>query len=184
MVNISYNRRSALRLAALGGAVAVVGVTMPIAEAGETLPNGCRVGKFVEKLDEVTYMYELISPDNKVVGYTLDRKSRQLLKAVVQEVNAKGGIVPPPVQGTSTQADPWACALAIGEFVALAAFPWARGAKVAWRLLSIVRRYGVDKTARILTGSYHLAEASMRTQIRQLIGDLTGIGAIAHACFS
>lgn len=177
----SINRRVLLKGATLGVPLILLGGTAVHAVTPEKLADGNYVGRVVEYLDGGARLHEVLSPSGNPVGYILDKKTRKELAAISKNLQGLG--VSSENKSVTPQGNVWSCAGALALFVAETAIPGAKVAKTGWRLVKLVRRYGVQKVARILRGAWHLADRTAQQEFRMLAAELLGIGMIQKECF-
>lgn len=181
----SINRRVLLKGATLGIPLILLGGTAAYAVTPEKLADGNYVGRVVEYLDGGARLHEVLSPSGNRVGYILDKKTRKELAAISKDLQGLhvDSFSSPWDNSVTPQGNVWSCAGALALFVAETAIPGAKVAKTGWRLVKLVRRYGVQKVARILRGAWHLADRSAQQEFRMLAAELLGIGMIQKECF-
>lgn len=177
----SINRRVLLKGATLGVPLILLGGTAAYAVTPEKLADGNYVGRVVEYLDGGARLHEVLSPSGNRVGYILDKKTRKELAAISKDLQDLG--VSSGNKSVTPQGSVWSCAGALALFVAETVIPGAKAAKTGWRLVKLVRRYGVQKVARILRGAWHLADRTAQQEFRTLAAELFGIDGIQKECF-
>lgn len=124
-------------------------------------------------------IYEILDEEGKPRGFSLSQPAMKQLRAVARGIDAdinKGRVQYPRIQPAGVE-----CAFAIAWFVGATVFPAVRIAKLAARLLILVRRLGIEKVARIFQGVRNIAGRTMEKEVLDLAKELSGIAAL-KAC--
>lgn len=184
-------RRALFAACVVVPAVAASGGVASAAPAGPALPVGLRRGAASEADESGAKIYEVLDGEGRVVGYSVDDDSRKvlddngpelgrLLDGAMRErrYTSDSPLAEANRQQVAAAGSGLECGAAIALFIGTTVFPSARVAKLVARLAGIVKKYGVKKFVRILTGAVKISDNSMKKTFLEIAGALTGISSL------
>lgn len=184
-------RRALLAACVVVPAVAVSGGSASAAPIGSAMPGGFRRGTVVDTDQGGATVYEVLDGEGEVVGYSLDDDSRKVLDDSAPELQRQFDRVSRDRDYTSDSplgianrqqaaaaGSGLECGAAVALFIGTTVFPTARVAKLAARLAGLVKKHGVSKFVRILTGAVKISDNSMKKTFLEIAGALTGISSL------
>lgn len=187
LTEIMLNRRNLLVSGAVGLGSVIAGTTVATAlEPSSDLPPGMKRGKIIDYVEGAP-IYEVVDEKGVAQGATfsstelpkIHRDLQDLGKELEKSKSSNHWRGSKPVASAQGVTEVAACAAAIAWFIGGTVFPWARGAKVAYRLAKLVGKYGANTVARIIKGARGIAGSTVEKDIIALAKELSGIGGLA-----
>ncbi len=154
------------------------GTTSPAAgiSPADAMPTGSL------RATDDTYVVEVRDSSGTVIGYSVDPEVQANLSSLALQLGHQNGL-----SGNAAETDDFfqvaQCVGAVSAFIALTVFPTARAAKVAVSLGKLVSKYGVQKTAQILTRTYKGNDIDAQQIFLDFAKEAAGIGALS-VCFN